>query len=242
MVRNRLFGVALAAVVGVAVAAVSARAADEPAKPAAPTRGQGRGFGASGLALLQLDPVAKDLNLTDAQKESLKKIGDDARKTMSELRESLKDASREERMPKLAAAQKEIAGKVDGVLDEKQQARLKEIGLQVRGPGALMDPTIADTLKLTDEQKQKLADLSKERRDAMRTARQDAGNDRAAAREKITPIVKESNEKMAKVLTPEQTEQFDKMQGKKLDLGDVPFGSLGGPGRRASGGGESNSK
>jgi len=234
MVRIRFVGVTLAAIVGVVVAAVYASAADEPAKPAAPTRGQGMGFGGSGLALLQLDVVAKDLNLTDAQKESLKKIGDDARKTMSDLRESLKDASREERMPKVAAAEKEIAEKADGVLDEKQRGRFKEIRLQVRGPGALMDPTIADALKLTDDQKQKLADLSKERRDAVRTAMQDAGGDRAAAREKITPIVKDSNEKMAKVLTPEQTEQFDKMQGKKLDLGDVPFGSLGGPGRRAS--------
>ena len=200
-----------------------------------PPRARGEGFMRGGaIILLQQEVVAKDLDLSDAQKESLKKIGEDARKQRSDLRESLKDASREDRAAKLAAAGKETAEKVDGVLSEKQRARLKEILLQVRGPSALRDPQIADTLKLTDEQKTKLDDLSKERRTAIRTAMQDAGSDRAAAREKITPIVKDYNEKMEKVLTPEQTEQFDKMKGKKLDLGSTPFGSLGGFGRRGS--------
>jgi Spy/CpxP family protein refolding chaperone len=227
MVRMRWIGIGCVAMVVAGMAAMCTMAADEPAKPAEQSRGQGMARGGSGLALLRLDAVAKDLELSDEQKESLKKVDDEARTKMKDLRDSLKDASREERMPKLVAAEKEITEKVDSVLNEKQRARLKEIRLQVRGAGALSDPSIADALKLTDEQKQKLMDLAKERRDAVRTAIQDAGGDRTAARAKIGPIVKDANEKMQKVLTPEQTEEFDKMKGKKLDLGDAAIGSLG---------------
>lgn len=242
MLRNRIFGVAMAATIAMFFGADRLLAADEPASPPARVRGQGLRQGGSGLALLRLETVAKDLNLTEAQTDSLKKIGDDAHKQMSELRDSLKDTPREERQTKLADAEKEIAKKVAAVLDDKQRARLQEIRLQVRGPAALRETEVADALKLTDEQKKKLNDLAEERRTAIREAIKEAGGDRTASRDKITPIAKDVAAKMQAVLTPEQSEQFEKMKGKKLDLGAAPFGSLGGPGRRASSSSKPESK
>lgn len=245
MLHRRSSYVAMLAMFAAAMFVVGAgsdrlRAADEPANPPARVRGQGMEQGASGLALLQLEVVVKDLGLTDEQTASLKKISEDAHKQMTELRDSLKDTPREERRPKMADAEKEIAKKVDAVLNDKQRARLLEIQLQVRGPAALRAKEVADALKLTDDQTKKLNDIAEERRTAIRAAIKDAGGPAqpgqdSPAREKITKIAKDSAEEMRKVLTPEQGEQFEKMKGAKLDLGNVPFGALGGAGRRPTG-------
>ena len=169
----------------------------------------------NGVGLILTEPVAKDLELTDEQTAAIKKIGDEARKQMTELRDSLKDASQEERLKKLTDAGNEIAKKVDAVLNEKQRARVEEIRLQVRGPSALTDKPVADALKLSEEQTKKLAELVAARQAAVSAARAAANGDRDAAREKIGPIVKESAEKMADVLTSEQKEAFEKMKGQE---------------------------
>ena len=76
-----------------------------------------------------------------------------------------------------------------------------------------------DKLKLSDDQKSKLTDLADARRKAAREAFQAAaGGDRTEARKKIAEASKESSTKMLDVLTTEQKEAFEKMQGKKLEL------------------------
>jgi Spy/CpxP family protein refolding chaperone len=185
-----------------------------------------------GLGLLRAEVVSKDLEITEDQTAALKKLGDEVRKQMGDLRDSLKDATREDRQAKMADAEKEISKKVDAVLNEKQRARLQEIRLQARGPAALADKEVADSLKLSDDQKTKLTELAEARRKAVRAAFDGAGGDRTAARGKVAEAAKESAGKMLDVLTTEQKEAFEKMQGKKLDLGTAAFGSLGGPGRR----------
>ena len=119
------------------------------------------------------------------------------------------------------------------MLNDKQRGRLEEIKLQARGPAALADKELQDKLKLSDEQKSKLTDLAEARRKTVREAFQSAaGGDRTEARKKIAEASKESSTKMLDVLTTEQKEAFEKMQGKKLELGSAAFGSFGGPGPR----------
>lgn len=243
MSRARLFGTCVVALMLLGLTAIGARAADEPApaKPSTEGRAPRSMQGGGDLMLLRLEVVSKDLNLSEDQTAKLKQIGDDAKKQMTDLRDSLKDASREDRRAKLEEAFKDVGAKVNGVLNEQQQARLKEIRLQLRGPSALSDPKIAEELKVTDDQKQSLKDQAGERRKAITAAIQDAGG-REKAADKIKQILKDSNEKMEAVLTPEQREQFDKMKGKKIDLGDAAFGSFGGFGRRGSDNAKSESK
>ncbi len=244
MSRSRLFGAAFAALLAAGFAACHLNAADEPANPP-PARGRGFGGGGTGagaLMLLRVDAVVKDLNLSDDQKAAVQKLADDSRKAMTDLRDSLKDATREERQAKMADATKEAEKKLDGILNEKQQARLKELRLQVRGPGALADKEVADALKLSDDQAKQIAALVESRRTAMRDAFQaGAGGDRTAAREKLTQLTKDTNDKMLAVLTTEQKEQFEKMQGTKLDLTEA-LRALRGQGRRGAGEAKSDSK
>ena len=235
--------VAVAGVFAVALGVASVPGADAPASQ--PARGFGLGFaqGGGGLSLLRLDVVAKDLELTDDQKSSVAKLSEDINKQMNALRDSLKDATPEQRRAKRAEVEADIAKKVAAVLNEKQQGRLNEIRLQVRGPAALAEKEVAAALKLTDDQAKQLSQLAEARRTAVRSAVEATGNDRNATRDKITQISKDSADKMLAVLTAEQRDQFEKLKGKKLDLGTAQFGSFGGSGRGpASTAGKSDSK
>jgi Spy/CpxP family protein refolding chaperone len=231
MFGNRLIGIGIVALVVVGSATARLSVADEPAKSPAQARGHGFAGSGSRLGLLQLDVVAKDLNLSDEQKESIKKIDAEAQKLWADLR----GAPPVEQALKSVAAGHEIDRKIYRLLDERQRARIAEIVIQHLGPLALSSPRIVAKLKFTDEQKEKMEDLSKRRNEAIRDAIKDAGGDRDASREKRARVKKEYNEKWEAVLTPEQREQFDKMQGKKLDLGDAASDSLGTPDRRPTG-------
>ena len=194
---------------------------DPPATP--PAQGQGRG-GRGGSNLFANETVQKDLALTDEQKASIKKINDDFRSSLSGL-------SREDRRSKMTELRKGVEDKIDAVLDDKQKARVKEIRLQVQGPGALSNKEVADALKLSDEQVTKIKDLTKSLSDARREAFQGGGGGNADAREKLTKLRTETNEKILALLTSDQKASFEKMQGAKIDLPPGGFG-----GRRNRGG------
>ncbi len=85
--------------------------------------------GLGGLMLLRSDVVQKDLDLTDDQKDSITKLQDKAREAFS----SLQGLNQEERQAKMQELRKDQEEKIGGILNAKQKARLKEIGLQNMG-------------------------------------------------------------------------------------------------------------
>jgi Spy/CpxP family protein refolding chaperone len=205
-------------------------------------RGQGRfgmgGAGGSALGLLRIDVVQNDLKLTDDEKASIQKLQDAAR----DNRTALQGLSGEERTAKMQEIAKDQDAKIAGILDDKQKARLKEIRLQSRGAQALTDKELAEALKLTDDQVNKIKEIV----DAMRKEMQDAfqsagqGGDRTAMRDKMTKLRKDTDDKILAVLTPDQKTSYDKMLGAKIDLPQgAGFGGRGGPGggRGGQGGG-----
>jgi Spy/CpxP family protein refolding chaperone len=166
--------------------------------------------------------------LTDDQKDSIAKLQDKARETFSQL-QGLSD---EERQAKFQEIRKDQDEKIGSILDAKQKDRLKEIVLQQTGAFALIDKDVAEALKLTDDQVNKIKELAdgfqKEMREAAQSARN--GGDASGARETFTKIRKEGQEKLLAVLTDEQKAKFEKMKGAKIDL------PPGGFGRRRGGG------
>jgi Spy/CpxP family protein refolding chaperone len=202
-------------------------------------RGQGRfgmgGAGGSALFLLRNETVQNDLKLTDDEKASIQKLQDAAR----DNRTALQGLSGEERTAKMAEITKEQDSKIAGILDDKQKARLKEIRLQQRGPQGLTDKELAEALKLTDDQVNKIKEIvdamQKEIQDAFQSAGQ--GGDRTAMREKMTKLRKDTGDKILAVLTPDQKTSYDKMLGTKIDLPQGGAGFGGGGGRGQGGGG-----
>jgi Spy/CpxP family protein refolding chaperone len=225
------------ACLGVAVictlAASCASAADDPpANPPARQRGQGgRGGGGD---LTTNDKVQADLQLSDEQKESIKKLADKAR----EDRAALTGLSQEDRRAKMQEMRKDMETKVDAVLNDKQKARMKEIRLQVRGTAALTDKEVAESLKLTDDQVNKIKDLNKTLADARTEAFSGGGRPDADAIAKLTKLRTETNDKIVAVLNSDQKASFEKMQGAKIEgLPAGGFGAGAGGGRRNRGGG-----
>ncbi len=209
-------------------------------------RGQGRfgmgGAGASSLGLLGIDVVQKDLKVSDDQKASIQKLQDSASEARSALRGQ--GLSREEMTAKFQEMTKDQDAKIAGILDDKQKARLKEIRLQRRGAQGLTDKELAEALKLTDDQVNKIKEIvdamQKEMQDAFQSAGQ--GGDRTAMRDKMTKLRKDTDDKILAVLTPDQKTSYDKMLGTKIDLPqNAGFGGGGGRGqgggRRGRGGG-----
>lgn len=166
-----------------------------------PGGGPGRGFGPGPADLLQVEQVQTELQLTDDQKASAGKLG--------EMRRGMRDLSEEDRQKRMG----EIQAKVDEILKPEQKTRLEEIVIQVQGPGALGRPEIQEKLGLSDEQRKKLDELNEEMRGKRREVFQSGSGP-----EKLDEIRKEQTDKANAILTDQQREQFDKLQGKKIEI------------------------
>ncbi len=182
----------------------------------------GRGMmgpGGGMFVLLRLEQVQKELNLSDEQKEKIKELA----KEMMPGRPSEGQApSPEDRRAMMEKVQKKLAE----ILKPEQLERLKQIQLQAQGAAALGNPEVVKTLGITDDQRAKLKTLRDEadgkRRELIGSMRDLSREERrekmAENQEKIRQIQKELMEKALAVLTPEQREKFEKLQGKKIDL------------------------
>src|SRR5260370_2616922 len=109
-----------------------------------------------GMFMLRSEVVQQDLQLTDEQKESITKLQEKARESFS----GLQGLSDEERRTKMQELRKDQEEKIAGILNDKQKARLKEIGLQQAGAMGLANKEVAESLKLSDDQVNKIKDLT----------------------------------------------------------------------------------
>jgi Spy/CpxP family protein refolding chaperone len=211
-------------------------AQDSSDKAKRPGRSAGA-YGLGKLALLKVKEVQKDLQLTDAQRETLDKFATDMQSQVRTQFEGLRDLSQEERQAKMAELrtkmqdrEKEVQKKLDEVLNTQQRERLAQIELQARRVSMFAQKEVAEGLELTDEQKQKLTDLVEK----IRTEMRDARNADEETRAKLKKMVDESMDKAKEILTSEQREKLDKMLGKKLDIdmSQLGLGGFGGRGGR----------
>lgn len=182
------------------------------------------GFGQRGGAnLLQRAEVQTELKLTDEQKTKvasmLETLGEERRGRFQDLR----DASAEERQKVMAQWQMEETKKVNAILNPDQQKRFRQISLQQEGPMALSRPDVADELKLTDDQKMKVQEARAIMMEKQGVIREEAQGDREAMRSKMEALRKETNDKIAAVLTDEQKTKWKEMCGTPLTL--APLGA-----------------
>jgi Spy/CpxP family protein refolding chaperone len=101
--------------------------------------------------------------------------------------------------------------------------RLFQIRMQNRAAiDSLTNQWIAGRLELSDEQKQKLENISKEaaaKQSELRASMRDAGDDqRSEINQKLRDLRTETDSQATGVLTSEQKESFESMKGEKLEL------------------------
>jgi Spy/CpxP family protein refolding chaperone len=185
-------------------------------------RGRGmRGMmgGGGGLMLLQNEQVQKELDLVDDQKTKLRSLGEEMMKQFGALR----DVPEADRQQKATALREETTKKVDEILLPHQSERLKQLTLQFSmrfGARALNEAKLQETLGLSDDQKQKIKDIS-DKADESRRASFQGGNRGQMSEEqrtKMTQIGKDSLDQAMAVLTSQQKEKLEQMQGKKIDI------------------------
>ncbi|MBN1854647.1 MAG: hypothetical protein JW829_18085 [Pirellulales bacterium] len=109
------------------------------------------------------------------------------------------------------------------VLSREQMMRLYQIRMQIRPTvESLANRRVAGRLQLTEEQQQKLAQISKgvetkqsELRGGMRGATEEQRRENF---QKLRKIRSDADEEALAMLTTEQKEAFEKMKGEKLEL------------------------
>jgi len=196
----------------------------------------GFGFGVrSKVSMIRLAQVQNELQLTDAQKTKVGEVLKSHQKRIRGLYGGLRGLKVDERRKKLTEIRKKMrtasaeADKaIDGVLKPEQTRRLGEILLQLQGLRALRDGSVVKRLKLTAEQKTKIADLFK----SQTTRQQELYRGLRAKgltpdqrrkkykelRDKRQKLAKETEQKVTAVLTEQQQAQLKKMKGKEFKL------------------------
>jgi hypothetical protein len=227
-----LVAVAACAVAGAASAQENRRPQRRPGgEGGQPPGGTMRGgmMGGGGIMLLSNESVQKELKVTDEQKEKLKKFAEDLGPKMRERmqgafqgggggdREAMM-AKAQEAMKKLnAEAMKELADAK--VLDDGQMKRFKQIQIQSQlqreGPGVFAAEEVQKSLKLTDDQKDKLKGLAGEMRKDM--GELGRGFD-AEAMQKRRAVTKEYTTKAMETLTDEQKSAWKELTGAPFEV------------------------
>jgi len=199
-----------------------------------PRQGQG--------ALLANKSVQEELKLSEDQ---VKKVGE-IDKSIGEKRSAelgkLTDEERRgekgrELFRKFAEEMNTEAGKV---LKPEQQTRYKQIQFQQSVRRALSGgqgrrggtprtqqafyeiKSVADAMKFSDSQKEKLKALNEENTKKVAAARQDAGRDFQKSREATGKIVNETLEEVQKILTDEQKKKWEELAGKPFTVRAQP--------------------
>ncbi len=127
------------------------------------------------------------------------------------------------------------AKQIAEILNPGQAKRLHEIWIQVGGNGILTNPMLQKELGFTDAQKEKVATLQAQQREAMQNAGAPPNADA------IAKMRETMNTELGKVLTSDQATKLNGMKGAPFKLDPaVPLNQFGGGGNRGGGGGGGN--
>ncbi|OHB80326.1 MAG: hypothetical protein A2V98_24255 [Planctomycetes bacterium RBG_16_64_12] len=221
---RRAMLLATALVVGETLAAAAQAQAAEGSQ-----RGFGRGPSRDSLlGLLRLEQVQKEMKLSEEQtakvKHLVEKLGAEMREQYAALRE-IED--RDQRRAKMTELRDQFDDKtreqLRGLVEREQMMRLYQIRMQVRAVvDSLANTYVARRLELSDEQKEKVAELGEQtqaKRSELFDALRDASEEqRAEVFQKLRQLRSDADEEALALLTAEQKEAFENMKGEKIEL------------------------
>jgi hypothetical protein len=173
------------------------------------------------------DKVQKDLKVSAEQKQKLTKRLQDTAQDAMQFFEKLGDRTPEEREKELhayrARAQEILAAFLQGLLQDEQLKRLRQVMLQRDRLFALLgNAEVTKELDITDKQRRQFSEVAQEMHkkiEPLMKAAQKGGNPQVIG-PKIRKIRKDQEERIEALLSNAQKKQWKKMLGKPLDLGD----------------------
>jgi len=176
------------------------------------------------VGLVSMEQVQKELGLDADQIAKVKKVTETLTAEMKKQYTALREIEdRAKRSAKYAEVRdltdKKAREQLSPILGREKLIRLYQIRLQVRSTiESLANTFVAGRLKITDDQKKKLAAIDKDiraKRAELRSANQE---DRAAAYAKYRKMREEADKKALDVLTAAQKKAFEELKGKKFEL------------------------
>lgn len=192
----------------------------------------GRGFGGPGgpfgggiIGLIQTDEVQREIELSTEQEDELRaireEVQDQIRGEMGDMFRGMRDMSDEERQARFDEIRtrfedinKDVESRLQKTLLPHQFDRLKQIDVQARvqrgGASALTEGELAETLDLTDAQRDQLREKSEEVEKDL--------ND------KIQQLRLDARKQLLEVLTPEQRAKLEGMMGAEFAVPEQQFG------------------
>lgn len=181
----------------------------------------GFGFG-MGAAFLMAPNAQKDLKLSEEQVGKVQDTLRDVREKHMDDFAALRDAAPEERQQKMAGITKAMNEDIKkGLsLSAEQSKRYDQISLQTRGLMAFSDPTVAEKLKLTDDQKTQIREIAMSARGAGRGAfSKDASDEeRREAMKKMRETNQENMKKVQALLTDDQKKEWKELTGEPIEI------------------------
>jgi hypothetical protein len=174
-----------------------------------------------GLSLLMTETVRSEIKLTDAQTEKITSL----QKEIHEIGIKSFGLTPEERVKKTAETNIKIAKNLEALLRAEQVDRLLEILVQMTGPMILAETDVGKTIELTEDQKKQIKVIEGEFTETTQKMppppppanQAEFKPQRREGFKKLQPILKEANEKIQRILTPEQQQEFNRMKGKEID-------------------------
>ncbi len=195
--------------------------------------------GAGQFSRLYQPSVIDDLQLSAIQREQLDQLAKSVQKNRDETFNDFRKLTPEKRRNLFLDQARNTDAGVRRILTESQLNRLNQINLQMQGPSAFRDSKIAAELQLTTEQREQIRAIEEEmfypgpppeRRGGPGEHR---GGPRGDFRKDRGQRLIDANERVAKILTPEQLNRWNEMIGKKFSgpmFGRGPGEHGGGPG------------
>ena len=125
--------------------------------------------------------------------------------------------------PAALPARQEAEREVGRLLGEQRAARLRRLSWRVRGGDALLDEDVADVLRLTGEQRRRVATVAEANEAEYARVLAEAGavrgrgagrsSDSSGLRGRAREADHAGSARLLELLTPEQRERFTRMQG-----------------------------
>ena len=185
----------------------------------------GMGRGMSVMMLLNFKEVQKELKLKPEQlkaiQEKQKKMGGTGKTVdFSAIQNAMAEMNSVDAMEKKAA----------DILDAEQAKRLHELLIQHEGPAMLAEPSVAEALSLTKEQKERVAEIvakndSDRQGIMMEMTKVRSSGGQKAIQKKMADLRKSTDDALIALLTPEQSSKWQSIQGAKFKFPKMPDGS-----------------
>ena len=159
--------------------------------------------------------LAKDLDLSDAQKEKMKEVREDYRKDIAELNKN-ENITVKEMRDRRAALAKEHKTAIDGILTQEQKNKIQEQRKKSMEQRKEMQAKRAEKMKkdlaLSNDQSAKFKTINESYKSKLESLRSNESLDRTAKKEQFGALKQQRKEELKNVLTQEQIKKLDEMK------------------------------